>query len=168
VEHLQEHLRDHGIEGAIAVRLLSEKAEQGHEARRSRGLAFVDLESAQQLHKCLSLHHTLLDGRLINVEKSCGGRNPQTRAKKLAERRLEQSGKVREAIEQHWEEAKAQGLVRGSLEAVSPFFREKLFAFSPAIVQKVRGAASAAFISDTLQIIAGLEEALRDGLCECH
>lgn len=67
-EEISQHLEKHGVEGPIKVRLLTDPATGG-----SRGMAFADLSDAQQLHKSLALHHSLFGGRLINVEKSCGG-----------------------------------------------------------------------------------------------
>ena len=65
---ISAHLEKHGVAGPIQVRLLTHP-DTGH----SKGVAFADLPDAQQLHKCLTLHHSVLGGRLINVEKSCGG-----------------------------------------------------------------------------------------------
>lgn len=65
---VSQHLEKHGVAGPIHIRLLTHP-DTGH----SKGVAFADLSDAQQLHKCLTLHHSVLGGRLINVEKSCGG-----------------------------------------------------------------------------------------------
>ena len=65
---ISAHLEKHGVAGPIQVRLLTHS-----DTGNSKGVAFADLPDAQQLHKCLALHHSVLGGRLINVEKSCGG-----------------------------------------------------------------------------------------------
>ena len=67
-EALREHLEKGGVAGAIQVRLLTEKG-----TGKSRGQAFVTLVDAENQYKCLSLHHSKLEGRVINVERSCGG-----------------------------------------------------------------------------------------------
>jgi hypothetical protein len=81
-EEITKHLHANGINTAaqgFQVRLLTERDNSAH----SRGSAFVQLSNAEQLHECLSLHHSVLHGRRINVEKSCGGRNKESRADKL-------------------------------------------------------------------------------------
>ena len=40
---------------------------------RSRGIAFVDLADEKQMVRALRVHHTRLFGRVINVERTCGG-----------------------------------------------------------------------------------------------
>ena len=42
-------------------------------ASRSRGCAFVEFASAGNLQRALQFHHTLLEGRTINVELTAGG-----------------------------------------------------------------------------------------------
>ena len=59
------------------------------------------------------------------------------REERLAQRRAEQHSKVSAAIQALWTEAQSQGLFSIDLQDVSPFFREKMFAFSPAIVSKM-------------------------------
>lgn len=87
---LREHLENGGVTGPIHVRLLTEKG-----SNKSRGQAFVTLIDAENQYKCLSLHHSKLKNRVINVERSCGGRNLDKRKGKLQALRREQ----REAIE---------------------------------------------------------------------
>eukprot|EP01036_Dinobryon_divergens_P029397 gene29397-38486_t len=129
---VSQHLEKHGVTGPIQIRLLTHS-----DTGNSKGVAFADLSDAQQLHKCLTLHHSVLGGRLINVEKSCGGRSRSVREERLAQRRAEQQAKVSAAIQALWTEAQTQGVFSVDLKDVSPFFREKMFAFSPAIVSKM-------------------------------
>ncbi|PWN45599.1 hypothetical protein IE81DRAFT_363840 [Ceraceosorus guamensis] len=42
-------------------------------ASKSKGCAFVEFESTSALQKALQFHHTLFEGRLINVELTAGG-----------------------------------------------------------------------------------------------
>ena len=65
---LMEHFEAGGVDGVRSVRLLTDKT-----TGRSRGMAFVQLASADGVQAALRLHHTTLNGRRINVERSCGG-----------------------------------------------------------------------------------------------
>jgi hypothetical protein len=49
---LEQHLRDNGIEGEITIRMLTEEGSE-----KSRGMAFIQVEGARELRKCLALHH---------------------------------------------------------------------------------------------------------------
>eukprot|EP00624_Nannochloropsis_granulata_P000695 evm.model.NODE_1278_length_22383_cov_20.731983.4 len=84
-EALREHLEKGGVAGPVQVRLLTEKG-----TGKSRGQAFVTLIDAENQYKCLSLHHTKLDGRVINIERSCGGKNMDKRKEKITALRGEQ------------------------------------------------------------------------------
>jgi len=51
---------------------------------KSRGCAFLEFPKASGLQSALRLHHSVLDGRKINVELSAGGGgNTVSRVKKL-------------------------------------------------------------------------------------
>lgn len=51
---------------------------------KSRGCAFLEFSKASGLQSALRLHHSVLDGRTINVELSAGGGgNSASRVKKL-------------------------------------------------------------------------------------
>ena len=54
--------------GSAKVRLLTHRKGGG-----SRGIAFVELESESAVHSALKLHHSVMDGRRINVERTVGG-----------------------------------------------------------------------------------------------
>ncbi|KAJ9125372.1 hypothetical protein QFC22_000332 [Naganishia vaughanmartiniae] len=75
-----------------SVRLLTTKgtpATMYHKASesRSRGIAFVEFASSGALQAGLRLHHTELDGKLINVELTAGGGGgTDDRKQKIAER----------------------------------------------------------------------------------
>mmetsp|Transcript_30368 Transcript_30368/g.70969 ORF Transcript_30368/g.70969 Transcript_30368/m.70969 type:complete len:177 (+) Transcript_30368:245-775(+) len=53
-------------------------------------MAFVQVADPQILYACLRLHHTHLEGRRINVERSAGGKGDK-RLEKLQQLRQEQS-----------------------------------------------------------------------------
>ena len=80
-EKLQKVFKGEGKEEdqeLLSVRLLSTK--EG----KSRGCAFVDFETSTGLQRGLQLHHTKLDGRVINVELTAGGGgNGEKRGEKL-------------------------------------------------------------------------------------
>lgn len=58
----------------VKIRLLTDA-----KTKKSRGMAFVELSNPELMYGCLRLHHTLLDGRRLNVERSAGGRKKETR-----------------------------------------------------------------------------------------
>ena len=85
---LEKYLREQGVECPLQIRMLTER-----ETGKSRGTAFLDLFGGKRsLKRCLSLHHTMLNGRRINVEKTGKGFNDEVEVKK---RRIED--KVRES-----------------------------------------------------------------------
>lgn len=53
---------------SIKIRLLTDT-----KTKKSRGMAFVELETPEIMYECLKLHLTHVDGRRINVERSAGG-----------------------------------------------------------------------------------------------
>ena len=53
-------------------------------------MAFVELSDPELMYACLRLHHTLLDGRRLNVERSAGGRKKETRQAKIKQFREQQ------------------------------------------------------------------------------
>lgn len=84
-QHIQSELVDHTIDAtSIKIRLLTDP-----KTKQSRGMAFVETQDPETLYALLKLHHTFLDGRRINVERSAGG-GKETRGKKVAEFRQEQ------------------------------------------------------------------------------
>jgi hypothetical protein len=94
VSGLEEHLRGGGVEGSIKVRLNTDAA-----TGKSKGTAFVELEGPREMHKCIGMHHTLLMGRRINVEKTCGGRNKELRSQKIKVQRDAQKVKASEDVD---------------------------------------------------------------------
>ena len=101
-----------------------------------RGTAFVEVESAEDQHKCLSLHHSIVRGRKINIEKSCGGSNPERRAGKLAEQRRSQQAVLHQKIVLIVDQYSARGVLPPR-EQLGSVVQERLFAYSPAHVQAV-------------------------------
>ena len=77
---IRRFLKDSGVIGGVRVRLLTDR-----ESRRSRGMAFVELDSEGDVHTALRLHKAPMDGRRINVERTVGGGgNKGERQAKLA------------------------------------------------------------------------------------
>lgn len=94
--YLRENLGEDAVTAdTVKIRLLTKKK---GESDVSRGMAFVETSTPELLYSCLSLHHTHLDGRRINVERTAGGRNPLKRKAKIDEFRQEQLSHQREVI----------------------------------------------------------------------
>lgn len=62
---LKDHFVKAGIENVVSVRMLTEKS-----TNKSRGMAFVQLASQEDLLAALDLHQSEFCGRWINVERS--------------------------------------------------------------------------------------------------
>lgn len=86
--HFQQELGAELVtEASLTIRLLTDPQKQ----HRSRGMAFVETDTPELLYECLRMHHTHLDGRRINVERSAGGgKQSARRTEKLAAYRKEQ------------------------------------------------------------------------------
>jgi RNA recognition motif-containing protein len=91
LEHFQKFLGDHVITpDNFKVRLLTDAKKN-----RSRGMAFIEANDPKVLFECLKLHHTTLDGRRINVERTTGGgKTSEKRKEKIKQYRQEQQGIV--------------------------------------------------------------------------
>ncbi|KAG8961013.1 hypothetical protein FRC03_005863 [Tulasnella sp. 419] len=70
------------------VRLLTKKVPQGATPKsRTKGCAFVEFRTGPELQRALKLHHTELEGRIINVELTAGGGGSgEKRREKVVER----------------------------------------------------------------------------------
>lgn len=70
------------------VRLLTPKASSTNKTTtKSKGCAFLEFTSRNALQQALKLHHSMLEGRMINVELTAGGGGKgEKRMEKLRER----------------------------------------------------------------------------------
>jgi len=87
-EHIRKELKedDHKVtKENVKVRLLTDP-----KTKKSRGMAFVELETPELMYACLKLHHGLLEGRRLNIERSAGARNKEARQSKIKKFREEQ------------------------------------------------------------------------------
>ena len=67
-EQIESHFRNEGhVDGCLKVRILTHR-----DNNRSKGMAFVQVEGSRELRKCLRMHQSCLNGRIINVEQSTG------------------------------------------------------------------------------------------------
>lgn len=91
LEHFQKALGKHLITPeSLKIRLLTDAKKN-----RSRGMAFIEANDPKILFECLKLHHTTLDGRRINVERTTGGgKTSEKRKEKIKQFRQEQQGKA--------------------------------------------------------------------------
>ncbi|RXK41599.1 hypothetical protein M231_01098 [Tremella mesenterica] len=96
-EAIQEHFKP-AIERIPSVRLLTEKPKPGKPAgpTKSRGIAFLELDSSSELQACLKLHHSILQNRQINVELTAGGGGKSQERKGKIRQRNERVGGQRE------------------------------------------------------------------------
>uniref|UniRef100_M4C6P6 RRM domain-containing protein n=1 Tax=Hyaloperonospora arabidopsidis (strain Emoy2) TaxID=559515 RepID=M4C6P6_HYAAE len=96
-------IRNHFTEaGDIKLRMLTDK-----KTKKFRGMAFIEVKDSKALGAALSRHHTLLQGRRINVEltASGGGNKSENRRIKLDDLRKKQSSvqveKTKALIQKH-------------------------------------------------------------------
>ena len=88
----------------LQVRLLTDEKKNN----RSRGMAFVETTNPEISYHLLKLHHTHLDGRRINVEKSAGG-GKEARKEKINSFRKEQQEYMSETVGRIVEDHKSKG-----------------------------------------------------------
>lgn len=76
------------------------------------GIAFVELSNARDMHQCIAmLHHSTLRGRVINIEKSCGGRNKQLRGERINNKRSEQQRKAEDCVDRVLQQYEQKGVL---------------------------------------------------------
>ena len=132
-EEIEQHLRTAAaLEGPIKVRLRTDP-----HTKRGLGVAFVEVEGTRELHQCISLgHHSKLNGRVINVEKSCGGRNKEQRGEKIASKRTEQQRRTQEAINTVLVQFEQKGVLHNT-HKWGETLKEMVYAHSAASVTEV-------------------------------
>lgn len=95
LKHLQSEMSDSKSDD-FKVRLLTHK-----ETKKSRGMAFVEVKSPELLYACLKMHHSELEGRRINVERSAGGgRKSESRKSKIQQYRQEQEDHMASVVKE--------------------------------------------------------------------
>lgn len=127
-EDIVRHFRSGGVEGDMKVRMTSDRA-----TGKFKGTAFVELEGPRELHKAIGLHHTLLNGRRINVEKSCGGRNKELRTMRIKEQRTTQKIHASDAVDAVIKKFEETGLF--STREIPDNIMNRLYACTPSEVQ---------------------------------
>ena len=88
----------------LQVRLLTDEKKNN----RSRGMAFVETTNPEISYHLLKLHHTHLDGRRINVERSAGG-GKEARKEKINSYRKEQQEYMSETVDRIIDDHKQKG-----------------------------------------------------------
>lgn len=109
-DHIKTNLEDsfQVSKDTVKVRLLTDS-----KTKRSRGMAFVELSDPEVMYACLKLHHTMLQGRRINVERSAGGgRNSENRKAKISHYRTEQEAFMEKIVTKMMDEYKSQGAIK--------------------------------------------------------
>uniref|UniRef100_A0A6U9Z0P3 RRM domain-containing protein n=1 Tax=Pseudo-nitzschia australis TaxID=44445 RepID=A0A6U9Z0P3_9STRA len=112
LEHICSNLGDDypasKIKKMTKIRLLTDT-----KTKRSRGMAFVEVDDPEFLYALLKLHQTYLKGRRINVERSAGGKKySEARKSKLENYRKEQGAFFAEIVENILAEYKKTGELR--------------------------------------------------------
>jgi RNA recognition motif-containing protein len=90
------------------IRLLTDS-----KTKKSRGMAFCQVDDPEILYALLKLHQTFLNGRRINVERSAGGKKNSTiRKTKLQQYRKDQSEYFSEVVDNILSEYRKTGELR--------------------------------------------------------
>ncbi|OQS05008.1 hypothetical protein THRCLA_02803 [Thraustotheca clavata] len=92
----EEKIRKHFNEaGEIKIRMATDK-----QSKKFKGTAFIEVKDSKALGAALSRHHSLMDGRRINVELTAngGGKKSELRTKRIKELREKQSAKQIEKV----------------------------------------------------------------------
>ena len=96
-DHIQTALASEKIRvtpDTIIIRLLTDA-----KTKKSRGMAFVQVFDPEVLYALLKLHHTMLDNRRINVERSTGG-GKEIKKEKVDQFRKEQQAFMLSQVQQ--------------------------------------------------------------------
>jgi RNA recognition motif-containing protein len=91
--HFQTTLGKEVIDASTKIRLLTDP-----KTKKSKGMAFIELNSPEAMYECLRMHLTHLDGRRLNVERTSGGGAASKKAKILSHRE-EQAMFISETID---------------------------------------------------------------------
>jgi RNA recognition motif-containing protein len=91
---------------SVQIRLLTDP-----KTKKSRGMAFVELNDPETLYALLTLHHTFLKGRRINVERTTGG-GTETKKSKISTIRQEQLQYMQETVRNMLKEFQDRGEIQ--------------------------------------------------------
>jgi hypothetical protein len=105
-QHIQTELgKEHKVTlETTKIRLLTKD-------KMSRGMAFVEVDDPEYLYALLRLHHSMLDNRRINVERSAGG-GSETKQLKIQQYRKEQQDYLQSTTKQMLDEYVKRGEIR--------------------------------------------------------
>jgi len=129
-EDILQHLVQHGVEGDIKIRMMTNQT-----TGEFRGAAFVEVENPTALFTCLTLHHSILKGRKINIEKTCGGRNKDNRSTKINYQKSEQQLKIATMIDRILKEYEDRNLL--TIDSLSEEMKERLYGLTVGTVSKI-------------------------------
>jgi RNA recognition motif-containing protein len=108
-EHIKKELgKDFKVtQESVKIRILTDV-----KTKKSRGMAFVEVDDPELLYALLRLHQTFLEGRRINIERSAGGKNSETKKAKITQYRKEQDAYFGDVIDKMLGEYKGRGELR--------------------------------------------------------
>lgn len=127
-EDLRNHLYSENIMNIKSIRMINNK-----ETKEFKGMAFVELNDSYELQKTLFLHHTFINGRRINVEKTVGGRNKQDRYQKIEQLKQEQELKIKTCIDNILLEHKDIF----NIETSDPMIQSRIYQTTPKLLKNV-------------------------------
>ncbi|GMI16230.1 hypothetical protein TrLO_g2386 [Triparma laevis f. longispina] len=106
-EHVKKNVSKE-VAKTVKIRILTDK-----ESKKSKGMGFIETTTPENLFELLALHHTNLDGRRINVERSAGkGGGKEKRQDKIKSFRKEQKEKMVETVEKVFKEYQERGEIK--------------------------------------------------------
>ena len=140
-EDLETYLRDQGLDCPINLRILTDR-----ETGKSRGAAFLDICGGKRsLKRCLSLHHTLLKGRRINVEKTSKGLKDEMAVKqRRIDIKIQESEKVDQILQNFEDNTEQNPKGVFQVKNLSDSMMNRLYAMNTAEVQDILNDFSAA------------------------
>jgi RNA recognition motif-containing protein len=121
---LEAFFKQH-LQHPFKVRLLTEK-----HTNKPRGIGFLEVSEVSDIERALALHHTNLQGRVINIELTArGGNLTENRKKKLEDLKQQQNAKTRAQVEQLVDECIADSEGRLVKKDFDTILMDALFTF---------------------------------------
>lgn len=129
-EDLRLFFQQNNIKGEMKVRLLTDAR-----TKESKGMAFVEFNTLEDMNTALLLHHAVFMNRKINIEKSCGGKDVKKRKEMIEQQKVKQQKTIEFTFQQLFDDYSEKRVLNP--DSLGKEFKAKLMGYSPLILSKV-------------------------------